>query len=97
MNNTQVARAWVHGEAGRSLNMRSDGHRLYSYGLCIGEWRDGLPVVFNYTAHEDTNPFGHRVPSLGFRSMTTSHHVGLARQAGGYSFDKWTDGVEQTS
>ena len=97
MNNTQVARAWVHGEAGRSLNMRSDGHRLYSYDLCIGEWCDGLPIVFNYTARYDTDPFGKRVPSLGFHSTTTSRHVGLARQVGGYSFDKWDRRVEQTS
>ena len=77
-------------EQGTARTLRQSFHcgtRLYSYALCIGEWRDGLPVVFNYTAHEDCNPFGHRVPSEGFYSMTTSHHVGLARRIG-YCFER---------
>ena len=87
VTNSQVITAWSKGQAARSGNLSTDGHRLYSYALCIGEWRDGLPVVFNYTARSDINPFGHRVASLGFCSQTTSHHVSLARRVG-YAFDK---------
>ena len=87
MANIDVVKAWHKQQPAHTQNMRTDGERLYSYDLLIGEWRDGLPVVFNYTAHEDINPFGHRVSSLGFRSMTTSKHVGLARRVG-YAFEQ---------
>lgn len=87
ISNLAVVKAWAAGKPAHSKNLSTDGSRLYSYALLIGEWRDGLPIVFNYTAHEDTNPFGHPVPSLGMVSRTTSHHVGLARGVG-YSFEK---------
>ena len=87
MTNAEVVQAWHRQEAGHSQNLHSDGQHLHSYALLIGEWRDGLPVVFNHTATDDGNPFGHRVPSLGFVSMTTSHHVSLARRVG-YAFQK---------
>ncbi len=87
MTNAEVVKAWGGNHAGHSQNMHTDGQLLYSYALLIGEWRDGAPVVFNYTAHNDGNPFGHTVPSEGFYSMTTSHHVGLARRVG-YCFQK---------
>ena len=86
--NIEVVKAWGRREEAYAAHLYSpDGRQLYSYALLIGEWRDGTPVVFNYTAKDDTNPFGHKVPSLGFRSMTTSHHVGLARRVG-YAFQK---------
>jgi hypothetical protein len=87
MTNAQVITAWSRRESARSGNLSTDGSRLYSYALQIGEWRDGLPVVFNYTARADMNPFGQKVPSEGFYSMTTSHHVSLARRVG-YCFER---------
>lgn len=87
MTNLEVVKAWGKGLKGSSPHMMSDGNRLYSYELQIGEWRDGLPVVFNYTATPDGNPFGHVVESEGFYSVTTSQHVGLARRVG-YCFKK---------
>jgi hypothetical protein len=85
--NDDVVAAWGRRESAKSPSMHTDGHSLFSYSLKIGEWRDGLPVVFNFTAHEDTNPFGHSVPSLGRVSATTSKHVSLARRVG-YSFQR---------
>ena len=88
MTNKQVVQAWSHRQSAHGANLHADATgKLYSYELQIGEWRDGCPVVFNYTAHDDRNPFGHRVPPLGFVSMTTSHHVSLARRYG-YAFEK---------
>ena len=87
MKNVDVARLWAAGQPARSLHMHSDGVTLFSYALQIGEHRDGLPVVFNYTARPDCNPFGHKVESEGFYSMTTSQHVGLARRFG-YCFKR---------
>jgi len=87
LRNEQVVERWAREELGASAHMFTDGNKLFSYRLLIGEWRDGLPVVFNYTARDDRNPFGHKVPSLGFVSKTTSNHVSLARRRG-YSFQK---------
>lgn len=77
MTNPQVAAAWARGQDGQSSRMRSEGGGLYSYGLQIGEWREGKPVVFNYTALTR-----HGVPSAGYYSVTTSGHVGLAHHSG---------------
>lgn len=87
MTNEQVIAQWGHGLPARAFNLHSDGDKLFSYALQIGEWRDGLPVVFNYTKRTDTNPFGHRVASEGYVSNTTSHHVRLARRVG-FAFEK---------
>ena len=87
MTNLQVVKAWGAQKASASAHMHTDGHSIHSYALKIGEWRDGLPVVFNYTARVDVNPFGHPVPSEGFRSVTTSQHIGIARRVG-YAFVK---------
>ena len=86
-SNKSVVEAWQSRRVASSGNMHTDGDKLYSYALLIGEWRDGLPVVFNYTARADMNPFGHKVASEGFKSITTSHHVSLARRVG-YCFEK---------
>ena len=87
MNNLGVARAWAHGQHATAPNMSTDGFSIFSYALKIGEFREGLPVVFNYTSGEDVNPFGHVVPSEGFYSVTTSRHVGIARRFG-YCFQR---------
>ncbi len=48
LTNLEVAQAWGRGQPGASGHMHTDGDKLYSYALLIGEHRDGLPVVFNY-------------------------------------------------
>ena len=69
MNNQQAVLAWVNGHAGHSNHLSSDGENLYSYALLIGFTQpNGFKYVYDYTAQ------GH-----AFRSMATSHHVGLAR------------------
>jgi hypothetical protein len=52
-------------------SFHTDGSKLYSYGLCIGDTSsDGKKFLKDYTA----------AGSYGFRSQTTSCHVGLARR-----------------
>jgi len=49
----------------------TDGQRIYSYRLLIGETTSsGQKMAMDYTA---SSP-------LGFKSMTTSKHVGYARR-----------------
>ena len=76
LKNQQVIEAWQHGQ--RAANHRgtlqcySDG-TLYSYGLHIGQRTpSGVCIVGDYTA-----------PGGGFRSMTTSSHVGRAKRVQG--------------
>lgn len=70
MRNAKVVDAWVNGRVARGGNLRTDGQKLYSYLLCIGTTENGRKVVRDYTARG----------AYGFRSMTTSQHVGLARR-----------------
>ena len=84
MTNRQVAHAWANGQAGASQHMHTDGRGLYSYGLCIGAWRNNVPIVFNHTARAQVTTFGQLVPSEGFYSVTTSGHIGLAHQVAGF-------------
>jgi|TARA_R110002110_G_scaffold261608_1_gene477447 hypothetical protein len=72
LTNSKVIEAWQRGE--RAANHRgtlkcySDG-TLYSYGLHIGRRTpSGVCIVGDYTA-----------PAGGFRSVTTSCHVGRAK------------------
>ncbi len=71
MRNRDVARAWARGESAKAANMQTDGGNLFSYGLRIG-YRNaaGDAVAIPYRAG---TPWG-------FRSVTTSRHVGLALQ-----------------
>ena len=82
MNNRDVCRAWRIGLRGRNSRgtLRSDGYKLYSYNLIIGEFVDGQPFVYNYTARSRPDGLGgeHEIPPLGFVSMTTSNHVSVA-------------------
>lgn len=72
MRNCDVAAAWQCGEVAASGHMHTDGLRLWSYGLIIGNTNDyGRKVVFDYTGSCKPNHFV---------SMTTSCHVGLAKQ-----------------
>jgi hypothetical protein len=43
-----IARAWRDGKALRSGNVRTDGQRIYSWGLCIGETVRGRKVAIDY-------------------------------------------------
>ena len=71
MRNEEVVDAWVNGRVAAGGNLLTDGQKLYSYRLCIGTTAtDGSKVVHDYTARGD----------LGFVSMTTSQHVGLAKR-----------------
>ena len=72
--NALVAEAWALGQEARNHNnsFYTDGKRIYSYGLQIGDTSEtNKKIVRDYTAKG----------SYGFRSMTTSQHVGLAKRA----------------
>ena len=73
MINHEVVKHWLAGQAAENHKgtLRSDGDRLYSYNLIIGDTDHdfGLKVVRDYTA-----PGNHR-----YHSQTTSCHVGMAR------------------
>ena len=75
MKNALLASAWRSNQAARNHKntFHTDGKKLYSYSLCIGDTCEstGKKILKDYTAK------GH----WGFRSMTTSQHVGLARMA----------------
>ena len=71
LDNDEVVQAWKQGREGSShtKNLSTDGIKLYSYSLCIGDTYCGEKIAVNYTA------------SVGeFRSQTTSQHVGLAKR-----------------
>lgn len=72
VGNCDVALAWVEGRAAVSHtgNLSTDGKAIFSYALQIGDTAEnGKKFVRDYTAQG----------SYGFRSMTTSQHVGLLR------------------
>ena len=74
--NSEVIRAWQNGTSARNHNytLTSASHpdgrtELFSYELKIAERTpDGVFVIADFTA-----------PAKGFRSMTTSQHVNLAK------------------
>ena len=75
--NADVAAFWAEGRPGRShtSNLYTDGKKIYSYELQIGDTSDdGKKIVRDYTAKG----------SYGFRSQTTSCHVGLLRWIRGH-------------
>ena len=75
--NALVAEAWALGKPARNHNgtLTTDGTRIYSYELQIGDTSEsGKKIVRDYTAKG----------SYGFRSMTTSQHVGLLRYIQGH-------------
>lgn len=70
-NNNEIPGLWVRGIAGENHtgSYWTDGQNLYSYRLVIGETiQDGKKLLHEWTAM-----------GLGFRSQTTSCHVGKAR------------------
>jgi len=69
IKNTDVVYAWHKGRPLSTKNLLTDGCRLFSYRLLIGErLRDGGMILYNFTAG-----------GLGSVSTTTSRHVKLAR------------------
>lgn len=71
MRNEQVVKAWVAGKPAKAGNLRTDGVSLWSYRLQIGDTAlSGKKLVHDYTASG----------SHGYRSQTTSCHVGLAKR-----------------
>ena len=74
--NADVAAHWALGRPARShtSNFYTDGDKIYSYELQIGDTSDGKKIVRDYTAKG----------SYGFRSQTTSCHVGLLRYIRGH-------------
>ena len=72
VDNSAVALAWVEGRAAVSHtgNLSTGAKAIFSYALQIGDTADnGKKFVRDYTARG----------SYGFRSMTTSQHVGMLR------------------
>jgi hypothetical protein len=46
MRNSEVAKAWSMGESAESGNMSTDGNRIYSYAMLIGEVVEGKRTVY---------------------------------------------------
>ena len=72
VTNAEVCLAWAQGESARNHrgSFWTDGKRIYSYELQIGDTSEkSKKIVRDYTAKG----------SYGFQSMTTSQHVGLLR------------------
>ena len=69
--NSDVAIMWALGKPAVSHtgNLRTDGTKIFSYELQIGDTSNGKKIVRDYTAKG----------SYGFRSQTTSCHVGILR------------------
>tara|TARA_Y100001937_G_scaffold120934_1_gene178971 strand:+ start:30872 stop:31141 length:270 start_codon:yes stop_codon:yes gene_type:complete len=68
VSNHEVPRAWAAGRAAESHtgNLWTDGQKIYSYRLCIGETMpSGEKLVLDYTAG-----------GIQYYSQTTSCHVG---------------------
>ena len=75
MRNEQVVLAWLWGNSAKTKTLRTDGVKLFSYNLMIGDRSDCQNRIFDYTASGE------------FVSKTTSCHVGLAiRKADGTFF-----------
>tara|TARA_B100000902_G_scaffold398259_1_gene464432 strand:+ start:356 stop:613 length:258 start_codon:yes stop_codon:yes gene_type:complete len=77
VTNALVAEAWALGQEARNHNnsFYTDGKRIYSYGLQVGDTGEkNKKIVRDYTKNG----------SYGFRSMTTSTHVGLLRYIRGH-------------
>ena len=72
LDNSEVITAWHRGQQGESHtgNLSTDGQRLFSYALVIGDTLAGEKIALDYTA------------SVGqFQSQTTSQHCGLAKRS----------------
>ena len=68
-SNQHIAQSWHNGFPMHSKNMSTDGRDLFSYGLRIGYTSGGHKIVIDYTKEGGM-----------YKSMTTSHHVGIAKK-----------------
>jgi hypothetical protein len=74
--NCEVIKAWSDGAEARNhrRTLTTDGKELYSYEVQIGDTtQSGMKVLKVYQAHG----------RFGFRSQTTSCHVGIALRTEG--------------
>ena len=71
LTNNRIPRAWAEGQAAcnHGGTFWTDGVKLFSYQLQIGDTSDGVKVLRDYSAKG----------RHGYKSMTTSQHVGKAR------------------
>lgn len=77
VTNSEVCAAWALGKPARNHrgSFWTDGKRIYSYELQIGDTSEtNKKIVRDYTAKG----------SYGFKTMTTSQHVGLLRYIQGH-------------
>ena len=65
MTNEMVIKYWNAGRSGKAGSLSTDGVKLYSYNLMIGDNSGG--TIYDHTAGGGS-----------FYSQTTSKHVGLA-------------------
>tara|TARA_R110002096_G_scaffold33390_1_gene96545 strand:- start:48 stop:320 length:273 start_codon:yes stop_codon:yes gene_type:complete len=67
--NADVVAAWTRGATANTAHLSTNGHDLHSYALRIGTTTPkGRKIVGQFDASNE------------FHSMTTSHHVGIARR-----------------
>lgn len=67
--NADVVAAWTRGATANTAHLSTDGHDLHSYALRIGTTTPkGRKIVGQFDASNE------------YHSMTTSHHVGIARR-----------------
>lgn len=63
MTNSQVVNAWILGNRGQSLNMHTDGEKLFSYNTIIAQWgQGGLQPIVNVTKYSMTTSAKHQRP-----------------------------------
>ena len=72
LDNSEVITAWHRGQRGSSHtgNLSTDGQKLFSYALVIGDTLAGEKIAIDYTA---------RVGQV--QSMTTIQHCSLAKRS----------------
>jgi len=72
VRNVVVASYWQHDKPAENHtgSFTTNGIKLWSYGLMIGDTVDGKKILKDYTA----------AGTFGFKSQTTSCHVGFARR-----------------
>lgn len=71
ITNQEVVEAWLRNETAQAGSLSTDGTKLFSYRLCIGDTFDNTDkIALDYTA------------SVGeYHSQTTSTHVGIAKRS----------------
>ena len=70
ISNQEVVDAWLRNETAAAGSLSTDGTKLFSYRLIIGDTLSTDKIVLNYTA------------SVGeYKSQTTSTHVGIAKRS----------------